>query len=54
MAKKQVQKSKPGPEADRLKLEGDWEENVKTSLAKPKPADGWPKHDEKKPPRKSK
>lgn len=32
-----------GPEADRLKLKGDWKAAVKKSLAKKKPAGGWPK-----------
>ncbi len=32
-----------GPEPDRLKLTGDWKKAVKKSLAKKKPADGWPK-----------
>lgn len=35
---------KPGPKEDYLKLEGDWKEAVKKSLAKKKPAGGWPKH----------
>lgn len=54
MAKKRENKSKPGPDAEHLKLEGDWQENVKKSLAKQKPKGGWPKHDEKKKARKSK
>ncbi len=32
-----------GPEADRLKLKGDWKTAVKKSLSKKKPAGGWPK-----------
>jgi hypothetical protein len=36
--------SKPrGPIADRLKIEGKWEEAVKKSLKKKKPPKGWPK-----------
>lgn len=33
----------PGPKPERLKIEGDWQDAVKKSLAKKKPADGWPK-----------
>lgn len=33
----------PGPKAERLKIEGDWQEAVKKSLAKKKPPGGWPK-----------
>ena len=36
-------KPKPGPKPDTLKIEGDWEEAMKKSLAKKKPATGWPK-----------
>jgi hypothetical protein len=36
-------KPKPGPAADTLKIEGDWEQAVKKSIAKKKPASGWPK-----------
>jgi len=49
MARK-VSKKKPkserkatGPKPDTLKLEGDWRQAVKKSLAKKKPAEGWPK-----------
>jgi hypothetical protein len=40
MAKK---KSKPGPAPDTLKINGDWKAAMKKSLAKKKPAKGWPK-----------
>jgi hypothetical protein len=36
-------KATPGPKPDTLKLEGDWRDAVKKSLAKKKPAEGWPK-----------
>jgi hypothetical protein len=36
-------KPKPGPNPETLKLEGNWEENVKKAMAKKKPAAGWPK-----------
>ncbi len=34
--------STPGPKPDILKLEGDWQENIKKSLSKKKPPEGWP------------
>ena len=40
--------SKPGPTPDTLKLDGDWEQNVKRSLEKKRPPEGWPKPDEGK------
>lgn len=33
----------PGPKPDTLKIEGKWQDAVKKSLAKKKPAEGWPK-----------
>lgn len=36
-------KATPGPKPDLLKLEDDWQDAVKKSLAKKKPAAGWPK-----------
>jgi len=44
--KKKVARRKPrqrGPEAERIKLTGDWKANVKTALAKKRPKEGWPK-----------
>jgi hypothetical protein len=35
--------AKRGPKPDVLKLEGNWRDAVKKSLAKKKPAEGWPK-----------
>ncbi|MBB6428464.1 hypothetical protein [Algisphaera agarilytica] len=34
--------SSPGPEADRLKIDEDWESAVQKALNKPKPEEGWP------------
>ena len=39
MAKKKP-KRKPGPEADRLKIDGDWREAMKKAVRKKKPK-GW-------------
>ena len=36
-------KSGTGPEAARLKPEGDWKQNIKEALAKKRPEEGWPK-----------
>jgi hypothetical protein len=36
-------KEKSGPKPDVLKIEGDWKENIKKSLTKKKPPEGWPK-----------
>ena len=41
------QPSKPGPEPDRLKIDGDWEDAIKQAIGKPKPPDGWPDQDDK-------
>jgi hypothetical protein len=35
--------SQPGPKPELLKIDCDWEEAVKQSLDKKKPAEGWPK-----------
>ena len=44
MAKKPTKrKAKPGPKADILKIDGNWEDAVAKSFAKKKPAGGWPK-----------
>jgi hypothetical protein len=42
-ARKKSAKAKPGPKAEVLKIEGNWEDAMKKSLGKKKPADGWPK-----------
>ena len=36
-------RNKRGPEADRVKIEGDWKSAVGKALKKPMPAGGWPK-----------
>lgn len=36
-------KDVPGPKPEVLKIDGDWREAVKKSLAKKKPKNGWPK-----------
>jgi hypothetical protein len=36
-------KSVPGPKPDFLKLKGPWQQAVRKSLQKKKPAEGWPK-----------
>jgi hypothetical protein len=33
---------KPGPEEDRLKLDGDWEESISEAMKKKRPEEGWP------------
>jgi hypothetical protein len=40
-AKKKASK-KRGPQADRVKVSGDWQTAVKKALEKPRPAQGWP------------
>ena len=39
---------KPGPEPERVKIEGDWEEAVKRALGKKRPPGGWPRPAKKK------
>ncbi|MEM1213409.1 MAG: hypothetical protein AAGI68_14065 [Planctomycetota bacterium] len=38
----QPEKRKPGPEAERLKLDLDWEDAARQMMAKEKPPEGWP------------
>ena len=33
----------PGPKPEVLKIDGNWQDAVKKSLSKKKPANGWPK-----------
>lgn len=35
--------TKTGPKPGTLKIEGKWQDAVKKSLSKKKPAEGWPK-----------
>ena len=37
------EKTSPGPEADRLVLDGDWQDAVKRAVGVKRPVDGWPK-----------
>jgi hypothetical protein len=46
-ANKGDEKAKPGPDPDRLNLEGDWEELVGDALRKKRPPEGWPPKPEK-------
>lgn len=46
--KKTEKPSRPGPQPESLRIEGDWKDAVRKAIRKPKPADGWPKADEKK------
>jgi hypothetical protein len=39
---KPTPKNRPGPEADRLKLDMDWEKAVEKALGKKRPPEGWP------------
>lgn len=43
------EKSKPGPEPERVKTDLDWEDAVKRALEKKRPEEGWPKKDEGSP-----
>jgi hypothetical protein len=40
---KNGKREKPGPKPEIIKIDGDWKDAVKVSLAKKKPAKGWPK-----------
>lgn len=41
--KRSSKQATPGPKPDVLKIKGNWKDAVKKSLAKKKPASGWPK-----------
>ncbi len=45
-------KPKPGPQPDRLELEGPWEDRLREAIVKQKPAGGWPKAEIRKKKRK--
>jgi hypothetical protein len=49
-----LEKAKPGPEPERLKIDGDWKDAVGRALRREKPKGGWPdeKPRKKKAPRK--
>ena len=38
-----LKRARPGSKPDTLKIEGDWQDAVKKSIQKKKPAGGWPK-----------
>ena len=38
----QEKKTKPGPEEEHLKIDGDWKDAMKKSLEKERPEGGWP------------
>jgi hypothetical protein len=38
-----MNKKHTGPKPEVLKIEGDWKDAIKKSLAKKPPAEGWPK-----------
>jgi hypothetical protein len=42
-------KKQPGPDPERLKIEGDWEDAVKKAMGKKRPKEGWPEpeHDKR-------
>jgi hypothetical protein len=42
MAKKRKKKSKRGPVAERLKVQGAWRDAVRKALKKQRPPEGWP------------
>ena len=42
MSANDKKKHHPGPEADRLKIDGDWKDAVGKALDKEKPPEGWP------------
>lgn len=50
-----MKKKKPtGPKPYRLKVDGDWDDAMKSAVKKKKPPEGWPKPDEQGTPVKSK
>ena len=40
--KPEDRKSKPGPEEERLVVDGDWKDAMKKAIGKEKPEGGWP------------
>jgi len=42
-AKRVEKRKKPGPQAERLKLRGEWQGLIGKALAKKRPKKGWPK-----------
>ncbi|MEM9751767.1 MAG: hypothetical protein AAF916_00110 [Planctomycetota bacterium] len=42
MAKDDDNPQQPGPDPERVKIDGDWEDAIKQAMGKPKPENGWP------------
>lgn len=40
--REQGRKTKPGPEEERLQIDGDWKNAVSHALNKERPPEGWP------------
>jgi len=40
---KRADRAKPGPKPSAVKIEGNWQDAVKRSFQKKRPAAGWPK-----------
>ncbi|MCP3904874.1 MAG: hypothetical protein GY715_14705 [Planctomycetes bacterium] len=38
-------KERPGPDPERLKIKGDWEDAMRKAIEKKRPPEGWPKPD---------
>jgi len=51
MAKKPKNPKPPGPEAETLKLRGNWEDAFGRAISKPRPPGGWPKSEKKQKPK---
>lgn len=43
----QPERKQPGPEPERLKIDGDWEDAIRRALKVKRPPDGWPDPDER-------
>ncbi len=41
--RKEAQDPSPGPDAERLEIEGDWKERLAEALRKTRPKESWPK-----------
>ncbi|MCH8083517.1 MAG: hypothetical protein IH885_04715 [Myxococcales bacterium] len=45
MSKRKTKRKSPGPEADRLKIDGNWKKAVKKAVSIERPEGGWPDPD---------
>lgn len=45
---------KRGPKAERVKIEGDWEDAIDKALSKKRPKEGWPKEGQESDPNEEK